>query len=320
MSGDKVTTDGGWIGTLMQLVSTINYSAIANSNNLLLSMAHTKSSMFSLPLLDNGSSASVLVGWRQSHNSLYSLRVLAARELHSGSRLYRSAHGLQARAQDLLPVDALPPVACRLTADSSWLLYKAPARTEQKAVTLLVWVTWCHVFQCCVAVCLASDRAENTASRNSSISWSHRCREKCLSCYCLATDNSFSLTCHSNKTQKNRNETEVLERRCLGKRSKKIGTKRKKWEEDIIRGWRRIGAKIVKERQRNNYGKQVIGKRKLSEKQTGKSKNERRTMKRIYVYGRNKETREKKKSGRKKRKRYNQGKKKNRVGEKEGRG
>jgi hypothetical protein len=71
-------------------------------------MAHSESFVSSVALLGNGSSASVLAAWRLSHNS--GLRVLATCELHSltaVSSVYCSAHGLLARAQDLLPADPL---------------------------------------------------------------------------------------------------------------------------------------------------------------------------------------------------------------------
>jgi hypothetical protein len=129
-----VTIDGFWIDdwvycTFIHLVTTVNYSALANSHTILW---HTLSLLChhwvlpgnrsqQCPLLPC-STAPILAGWRRCHEPLYSL---LSRAIPHASRtalpnrrlkLYCFGHGLLARAQDLLSADPLPP-NCRLLTD-----------------------------------------------------------------------------------------------------------------------------------------------------------------------------------------------------------
>jgi hypothetical protein len=114
----------------------INYSAILNSHTLQFTTASTKSPQ-----------SAVFTGCHL---------VAALNVVDSSASMF---HGSGPRG--LAPVSQLLLYYLKALIRARYI---ASGRTAQKTVTLLMCVTWCHVFQCSVTVRLVSDRMENAAS------------------------------------------------------------------------------------------------------------------------------------------------------------
>jgi hypothetical protein len=142
----------------------------------------------------------------------YSRRILAVGELHSLTMAQ------DCTALPMSPSQGPGSPACRLTASncppwrahnstqlsptsltpsSSWLLYIALARTAQRTLLLLTFVTWRHVFHCSATCPLCTGQRGNAASTALLLLHDIAVTEKCLSCCCLATRLGFQQTCYN---------------------------------------------------------------------------------------------------------------------------